>query len=114
MAKIDYGLLAIGIVLSILGLFVVFDVFSAVGAEACVGGAAWADCYPWGAEGPASESWQYQSKGMYIATGLVIAILPIFSTASIAFKGIRGLQLTSSHRITVGTANLITLILIFA
>ena len=112
MIKVDDCLFAIGVVLSIFSAFVAWDLFSAFAADACGGGAG-DGCYPWGTEGPASGSWQHQSKGIYIASGLAIAAVPILSTSSIALKVIRGVQLTSNHRALVGTAHLMTLILIF-
>lgn len=114
MAKTDYGLLAIGIVLSLIGIVVGFDVLAAIGAEACAGGTASANCYPWGAEGPASESWRYESKSIYIATSVAIAVLPIIATASIALKGAQRLQLSGRHRAIVGATLAAALALIFA
>jgi hypothetical protein len=32
-------------------------------------------CYPWGAEGPASEFWNYGSKRIYLASSIFDAIL---------------------------------------
>lgn len=114
MAKAVYGLLFIGIVLSLFGVFIAFDLLGAVGAEACIGDSSRANCYPWGAEGPAAELWRYQSKSIYFISGLAIGILPIIATASIVLRSIQKERLTSWHRAVVGLVLLATLVLNFA
>jgi hypothetical protein len=114
MAKTDYFLLVASILLSLIGVVIAFDVFAAIGADACGEGAGSANCYPWGAEGPASESWRYESKCIYIATSVAIAVLPIIATASIALKGAQRLQLSGRDRAVVGTTLAVVLVLIFA
>jgi hypothetical protein len=42
------------------------DLISAVMAQPCPGSA---DCYPWGAEGPAAGRWSYDSKTNYLVRG---------------------------------------------
>jgi hypothetical protein len=114
MAKTDYFLLVTGILLSLIGIVIAFDVFAAIGAEACTEGAGSANCYPWAAEGPSSESWRYESKSIYIASGVAIAVLPIVATGSIALKGAQRIQLSGRHRGVVGATLAVVLALIFA
>lgn len=60
---------------------ILIDLLHAAGAQPC-GRTVSADCYPWGAEGPAAERWSYASKSNYILRGL--AMLALFGVAVLA------------------------------
>ena len=53
------------ILLALAGLLSI-DLFTAIGAHPCPGGAG---CYPWGAEGPSAGLWSYASKTNYLIRG---------------------------------------------
>ncbi len=61
------------IVMSLIGIPIAMDLVAAVGAESCKV-AVQPDCYPWGAEGPASDSWRYGSKEVFLLSGAAFVI----------------------------------------
>ena len=67
--------------LAMAGLLVL-DLVKAFIAQPCLTGA---NCYPWGAEGPAAESWSYQSKKRYLAFTSTIAVL-VFTICAAAIR----------------------------
>ena len=80
-------LLAIGL------LILTFDLFQAWNASACSAGAS-TDCYPWGAEGPVSELWNYASKRNYLVASAV-------SVLTISFTLLGALVVSQGRRILV-------------
>ncbi|MBX7532111.1 hypothetical protein K3165_04150 [Qipengyuania sp. 1XM1-15A] len=112
MARTDKLLLLIGIALSLFGVIIAIDLVMALGAEACSAGRWTANCYPWGAEGPAAESWRYTSKAVYLASGTAISVLPIAATVSLLLGGRKGSGPSRMHRAIAATALALTAALI--
>ena len=113
-AKIDLTLLVVGIFLSLFGAIILIDLFAALEAQACGRGKSSASCFPWGAEGPGAENWRYQSKSIYLASGFILAMTPLLTTASLFPSLTRGRSLSRAHRLLVVLAFASTLILAFS
>ena len=112
MARTDKLLILIGIALSLFGVIIAIDLVMAFGAEACSAGRSTTNCYPWGAEGPAAESWRYTSKSIYLASGTAISFLPAAVTVSLLLASRRGSSPTWMHRAIAATALAVTAALI--
>jgi hypothetical protein len=65
------------------------DYFTALKALPCSTPGSGATCYPWGAEGPVADSWNYVSKETYLRASLGINF--IFAGALLAPFFARGL-----------------------
>lgn len=100
MTRTDKVLLLATLPFLLFGILTAIDLMLAIGAEPCSVSTA-SGCYPWGAEGPAGEHWQYASKSTYLISGIASAVLPI-AAATTAFLGTRNDRaLSISARILV-------------
>ena len=77
-------LIGAAVVAMVVTLPFAMEAFSAINGRACGAGVT-EICYPWGAEGPAAESWRYSSKATYLFAGLLPTILTVIAIATAAF-----------------------------
>lgn len=75
MRPFDILLLSVAFACSLFGLLAAIDFVQAAGAQPCLAGRIKADCYPWGAEGPAADSWRYSSKAAYLISSGATVLL---------------------------------------
>ena len=97
MAQTDKALLWLALLLAMLGLLIGIDLLSATGADACPA----PNCYPWGTEGPAADDWRYESKHVYVASGLASFALPLLAVIAHVHGSSGGRSLSNARRIVI-------------
>ena len=75
MARTDKLLFGLALGFGLFAAILLFDLVPAMFASSCVGAGAGVNCYPWGAEGPATGNWRYTSKSVYIGSGVTFIVL---------------------------------------
>jgi len=59
------------LLLALVLMLFIFEYFRAAQANGCFPAPSEQGCYPWGGEGPAADSWNYESKEVYLKSLLV-------------------------------------------
>ena len=113
MPKLDAVLFAVAVLLGLLGVVFSLDFFTALGAQPCGSPQGGANCYPWGAEGPAADLWRYASKTTYLVSEAAFILLTIPTAALVGLKLKADKQLSAGQRAVSALALVASVVLLF-